>query len=317
MSKRIYPLSAATKMGASGIRCPQIIENPNDRRVPVKVYKIDRDYALSYDGSVETAFSAQGIANYEKINSRAGIATGGFIPNPEKPFLVGESGSKLFPSREVHIGFNKAKPGSDRTVIHITNAGDISGWVREVWEKHAKEAQERIAEQFKIPSHMLERDGNRFTYNRHLREPSQTPVERVYDASAWTGRKSRAPREARPDLTLAEAMDELREAIEEVFSASWILQYLRTFVALEDYIDDDNKIRTRTRFVLAVGMSSRKDIKEAIRRRNSFLRLRVRVRKMGESFRDVGAAIALSVSPIFRTLKQQLELKEAKNGKNI
>ena len=239
MSKKYkYPLTAAVAMGASGTRCPQIIEEPTDRRVPLKVELAEGYYILHY--SEVDIFKVRRGAFFDlSVRDRP---RGGMVPNSiEKSYLVGEQGPE-----------------------------PIIRGVDMIYKSKAAE----------------------------------TAEEKVYNARLWTGRE---PSKPSPDLTLAEAWADLEVAIEEVFSKSWLLSYLRTFVAIEKYIDDDNKLRSRTRFILAIGRRSREDIKKAILWRNARVEIRFRFISAGKCFRDLGRAASLAASGILKNFSTKLK----------
>lgn len=347
MSKRTYPLTAASAMGSSGMRCPQIIEDPIDRRIPVKVELAEGYYILHYADPMEEYFlsrrddlfslptrdrpkslllsrdmelwilaskySQSAIPDIYNIASEERRTLWGIpynvrfygkdpaaaitfcYPNhlwarfdgrdfkiPEDIEASKRDWSSVDPrpmvsgfgiiadvSRFNSIGIDPAKPGSERTVFTVTNPGNDES----LYAKFEDEARGAISRSFKIPESIS------------AGRVENSSIERVYDASAWTGRKTSKPSR---DLSLAEAWAEFEAAIEEEFSKSWIFRYLRTFVAMEYYYDDDRVLRVRKRIIPALGIANRAAIKRSIRLRNGVL-------KVDNAFRSIGKAIRNAV----------------------
>lgn len=342
--KRTYPLTAAVAMGASGTRCPQIIENPCDRRIPETVSLIEGEYILMYSDYLEEIFCTKrdelfalhmrdrptsivlspemevyicknkfealsntyvamtegrkklwGLPfhteNFVKTKHIVFIfgqrwARGGYVPPMEKSYLVGEHGPEPIVPR--HIGIDLARPGSERTVITITNPGGGGERLREMYEA---EARKKIAKAFQIPEEFIMRDGRKFIYDK---SGSQKPEERVYDASAWTGRK---PCKSSPDLTPVEAWAEFEAVILKEIEA--LFEWFRSWTVREYYFDDERILRHKTSLVLALRRKDRDIIRRHIELRNG-------VRKVESAFLEIGKAVR-SAARSFIRLNRQLK----------
>ena len=92
MKKYKYPLSAAEHMGAAGRRCPQIINNPIDRRIPVGIKIEGGVYVLCY----MTEDLDYGTKNIYKIDW-SGFDRGGRVPET-RIGIIGEHGPEAIHS---------------------------------------------------------------------------------------------------------------------------------------------------------------------------------------------------------------------------
>lgn len=290
-NKRTYPLTAAGAMGASGMRCPQIIEDPTDRRIPYMIEVAEGYYILHYsEESLPRSYVVEGIygSSDPEVISAMGFAD----------FLKGESGGKdlVIPMRRARVAFDgvvsqsQAKREAEynlmTTVTVTNNPGYRDDWVYAFYED---EARKRIADAFQIPEEHLRREGRKFIYDK---KAPQKPEERVYDASAWTGRKSRKPS---PDLTPAEAWANLEATIHKEIEG--LFDWFRSWTVREYYFDDERILRSKTALVLALQRKDRDIIRRHIELRNG-------VRKVDNAFREIGRAVRSATRQFIRRNRQ-------------
>lgn len=289
-SKRTYPLTAAVAMGASGMRCPQIIEDPTDRRIPYKIEIAEGYYILHYsEKSLPRSYVEEGIYGTSDIDV---ISAMGFAV-----FLKGEHGGKdlVIPMRRSRLVFDAAvsrsrakREAEHNLMITVTNPGYRDDNIYALYEA---EARKKIADAFQIPEEHLRRGGRKFVYDKGA---PQKPEERVYDASAWTGRK---PRKPSPDLTPVEAWAEFEAVILKEIEA--LFEWFRSWTVREYYFDDERILRHKTSLVVALRRKDRDIIRRHIEHRNG-------VRKVESAFLEIGKAVR-SAARSFIRLNRQLK----------
>lgn len=322
MKKYKHPFiyAYAEEMGASGIRCPQIIEEPTDRRIPIRIEYAEGFYTLYYSlddildakrvefFALPTRERPRSIIISEDMRAHCeGLIFGtrqfkqahvtGTI-NPKiwgVPFSV----DKFAEDHIVFCDFEEVRYGTDKIEGIDWSGFDRGGRVPAIRigiiGEHGPEAIHSIG-----PSH---KDGliRELVIQNDLR-----PVDKVYRSEAWTGRR---PPISSPDLTLEEAWANFERELEDLFARSWVLRYGRTFFAVENYIDDDGEFRARTKFIFAIKRSRRKEIKREINNRNFWTRINYRFSSAGLSLRKAADNLSRDLANLTHKLR-----KDQKDG---